>query len=164
MNDKVSVILIYSIFVIIVIGIGVGVFFICRSLSKKLVKRVSTRQIVTWLATFLLTPIVCAGLTWLVIFIWTYYPNKDFNKDGWQINRDKHYEYSTNIIKSRILIGKSKKQVKELLGPEENTNESDNWEYDLGNKPDILTLEEFYLFIQFKNGKVVSVEQHYKDD
>jgi len=161
MKDIVSIILIYLIPFIILIGIGIGVFFICRRLLKERVNRASTRKILTWVITILLTPLVFAGLTWVVVFIWTYYPNRDFTQKEWKINTEKHYEYSVSIIKSKILIGKSKSQVEELLGQAGYNADPDTWKYDLGDEPDILALSEPFLFIYFENGNVVRVEKHY---
>ncbi len=165
MKHIVFIILIYLIPLTILVGVGIGVFFISRGILRKLVVRVSTRKLLTWLATVLLTPIVFAGLTWVAIFIWTYYPNRDFTKKDWQANQYKRYEYSASIIKNRKLIGKSKKQVEQLLGGEENTNESDNWKYDLGDKPDFLAIGggEYTLFVHFEKGTVFKVDDGYDD-
>ena len=166
MKEIVFIVLIYLVPLTLLIGIGIGVFFISRRILRKLVTRVSTRRLLTWLATVLLTPLLFAGLIWVIIFLWTYYPNRDFTQKDWQDNQYKRYEYAENIIKSRILIGRSKKQVEQLLGGEQNTNESDNWKYDLGNKPDFLAIGggEYTLFVYFEKGKVVKVNDGYDDD
>jgi hypothetical protein len=161
MNDTIFVVLFYLIPIIIITGIGVGVFFISRRILRKQIKSVSTRKILIWLATIILTPILFVGLAWIVVFVWTYYPNKDFNQNDWQANQYKRYEYSASIIDSRILVGRSKRQVRELLGPGEYNADPDTFKYDLGDQPDIFGIDEPFLFVYFENGKVARVEKQW---
>jgi len=163
MKEIVFIILIYLIPLVILIGIGIGVFFTSRRFLRKRVTRVSSRKLLTWLPTVLLTPLLFVGFAWVVIFIWTYYPNRDYTQKAWRINPDKRYEYSASIIKSKILIGKSKSQVGEIFGEGEYNAGPDTWKYDLGDEPDILAFSEPFLFIYFENGKVVRVEKHYNN-
>ena len=58
-----------------------------------------------------------------------------------------------------MLIGKTKSEVRGLLGEEGNSMESDRWEYYLGFVPGIANIDPDYLEIEFKNGRVVSVVQ-----
>lgn len=59
-----------------------------------------------------------------------------------------------------MLIGKTKKEVKETLGNEQNSNLSNNWIYYLGFKPSLINIEPDALIIEFKNDKVIKVEQY----
>jgi hypothetical protein len=59
-----------------------------------------------------------------------------------------------------MLIGKTKEEVRQILGDEENKDESDNWIYELGFKPGFANIDPDILEIEFKNGKVEKVEQH----
>jgi hypothetical protein len=89
-----------------------------------------------------------------------YYPHRDFNKQQWLKNKETRYEYSKDIIESNILIGKTKAQVISILGDAGNLNTDDTWYYGLGYKPELFNIDPSSLAINFKNGKVVNVEQH----
>jgi hypothetical protein len=59
------------------------------------------------------------------------------------------------------LIGKSKTEVRQLLGNESDNNDSLNvWYYGLGVRPELFNIDDSYLQIEFQNDKVVDVEQH----
>lgn len=95
----------------------------------------------------------------LLIFIIEYYPKQNFNKKEW-LNKNKRYEYSDDIIDSKMLMNKSKSEVRKILGDESNLDTSDTWYYDLGFRPELLNIDPYSLEIDFENGKVVEVEQH----
>ena len=60
-----------------------------------------------------------------------------------------------------MLIGKSKKEVKQLLGEDENIEENnDYWKYDLGFVPLAGGIDPDMLDIYFQDGKVIKVGQH----
>jgi hypothetical protein len=63
-----------------------------------------------------------------------------------------------------MLIGKSKAEVRRLLGGNGNNSgnsESDDWYYTLGFKPS--AIDPSSLDVVFKNGKVTAVEANYHD-
>ncbi len=61
-----------------------------------------------------------------------------------------------------MLIGKTKNDVRKILGDEGNLDSNDNWYYELGFTPEIGNIDPDELDIEFKNGKVVSVGQHHE--
>ncbi|MDO7876301.1 hypothetical protein Q5H93_16270 [Hymenobacter sp. ASUV-10] len=89
-----------------------------------------------------------------------YYPDKDFDRNRWLTEREKRFELSEDLIESRILVGKNKAAVKQLLGDEENDEQSNYWRYYLGYRPTIIGIDPDVLDIYFQDGKVVKVEQH----
>jgi predicted histidine transporter YuiF (NhaC family) len=142
----------------ILIILGIPTFFLCRRLFKKFIPINRTRKIATWTATIILTPIIYLGLI-LLIFN-SYYKSRDFGKQQWVIDKDKRYELSDKLITSKILIGKSKAEIRQLLGDETDNQDTLNvWSFELGFKPDIGNIDPSYLHIEFKNDKVVTVGQ-----
>ena len=145
----------------ILIILGIPTFFFWRWLFKKFIKVGPTRKILTWVATIFLTPCIYIGLMLLWVFSISYYPSRDFDKQKWIDDKDKRYELSKDIIASKLLIGKSKTEVRQLLGNESDNNDSLNvWYYGLGVRPELFNIDDSYLQIEFQNDKVVDVEQH----
>ncbi len=144
---------------IILLIIGVPMFFIWRRLFRKSIVAGKKRKIVTWVATILSTPIIYTAIISLFFLIGIYYPGHDFDKEKWHSDKDERYEFSENIIKSKMLIGKTKTDIKKLLGDEGNKDNDDDWFYDLGFTPG--SIDPDSMEIEFKNGRVVSVMQHY---
>ncbi|MGF7081213.1 outer membrane protein assembly factor BamE domain-containing protein [Mucilaginibacter sp. UYCu711] len=90
-----------------------------------------------------------------------YYQAVDFEKQRWVARPGKRYEMSANIIKSHMLIGKTKDQVKALLGKDDsnsNNSHSNTWFYYLGIIPGF-AIDPDMLYIEFNNGKVAKVRQ-----
>jgi hypothetical protein len=145
----------------ILIALGIPTFFFWRWLFKKYIRVDKTRKIWTWLATILLTPCIYIGIILLWIFSVSYYPNRDFDKQKWFDDKDKRYELSKDIIGSKMLIGKSKVQVRQLLGDEADNKDSLNvWTFGLGIRPELFNIDDSYLQVEFDNEKVINVEQH----
>ena len=90
----------------------------------------------------------------------SYHPNYDFDKEKWLANKEKRYEFSQDIIDSKMLIGKTKSEVLQILGDKIDNEQNDNWSYDLGFKPGFANIDPDVLDIEFKKGKVVDVVQH----
>jgi amino acid transporter len=144
----------------ILIILGTPAFFIWRRIFKKYIKVDRTRKIWTWAATLLLTPMIYVGLVMIWVFSISYYPNHDFDKQKWGDDLDKRYELSKDIIDSKMLIGKSKAQVRQILGNEDNSDSLNTWVFGLGVRPELFNIDDSYLQVEFDNGKVVNVEQH----
>ena len=144
----------------ILIFLGVPTFIIWRWILKKFIKNNKSRKIATWIATIFLTPMIYAGLIALLIILINYYPSHKFDKIKWFVEKEKRYEMSEDIINSRMLIGRTKVEVQQILGYEGNTNQSDDWYYDLGFKPGLFNIDPDVLEVEFKFGKVVKVGQH----
>lgn len=144
---------------LILIILGIPVFFVWRRIFKNRNMQVRSRRTIVWLVTIITTPLLYGGLAMLLIFIMEYYPKQDFNKKEW-LNKNKRYEYSDDIIDSKMLINKSKNEVRKILGDESNLDTSDTWYYDLGFRPELLNIDPYSLEVDFNNGKVVKVEQH----
>ena len=145
----------------ILISLSIPTFFIWRWLLKKYIKVDRPRKIATWTATIIATPLIYIGLISLWIYSISYYPNQDFNKQKWFGDKEKRYELSKDIISSKMLIGKTKLQVRQILGDEDDNKESFNvWTFGLGVRPALFNIDDSYLQVEFNSNKVVTVEQH----
>src|SRR4030095_168385 len=101
--------------------LGVPTFFVWRWFLKKFIINNRTRKIATWTATIIATPLIYSGIIMLWLFSMSYYPTHDFDKEKWSANKEKRYELSGDNIESKMLIGKTKSEVRQILGDEGNT-------------------------------------------
>lgn len=143
----------------ILLILGIPFYFIFRRLLLKKIGNKTNRIISIWVATIVVTPIFYTLLIGAFILIGQHYPNRQFEQKQWLANKETRYEYSHDIIEHKILIGKTKAQVKDILGDADNSDTDDNWYYELGFKPGS-GIDPDGLTIEFKNGKVITVEQH----
>jgi outer membrane protein assembly factor BamE (lipoprotein component of BamABCDE complex) len=65
-----------------------------------------------------------------------------------------------DLVDNKKLIGKTKEEVIELLGPEEHTVSNSRWTYYIGFKPGIMAIDPDVLEIEFEDGKVVKCWTH----
>lgn len=146
---------------VILIILGTPFYFFWRWVFRKSEPRVR-KIILTWLATIIATPIFYVTVVLIFILVLEYYPNRDFEKKLWQNDKEHRYEYSHDLIKRKILIGKTKNQVLQLLGNETDTTQAVSLTYDIGFRPELLGIDPSYLIINFKNGRVDNVEEYDK--
>jgi len=146
----------YFIFIIL----GIPTYYLFRWLLKKFIKVDKTRISATWTATIIATPIIYFGIILLWLLSISYYPSHDFDKEKWSKDKETRYELSNNLIESKMLIGKTKSEVRQLLGDEGNNNESNHWNYYLGFRPGFPNMDPDVLDIEFKEGKVFNVRQY----
>jgi hypothetical protein len=139
--------------------LGVPVFFFCRWVFRKFIHDDRKRGMATWIGTLVLTPVIYAGLGFGIMLYMNYYPSRDFDRQQWLNDREKRYELSEDLIESKMLIGKTKAEVGQLLGSEENLPENDLWTYYVGFRPPF-QIDPDVLDIEFQDGKVVTVRQH----
>jgi hypothetical protein len=144
---------------IICIIISVPTFFFWRWLLRKLVKVGNTRQVLTWLATIIATPIIYSGLIYLFILWISYEPTKKFDSFLWQKDKESRYQMADNIVESKILINKDTIQLKEVLGePAYRDSAAKRWSYNIGMGGGGLGFMFHELTITFNAKKVISVE------
>ncbi|MDW5288770.1 hypothetical protein [Formosa sp. PL04] len=120
----------------------------------------SNRKFLAIIPTVILSPIIYVGLVMIWIFSISYYPTSDFNKDEWNSNVEERFKISEYIIESKILIGKTREEVIQLLGNEFITNNESELSYELGFVPGLFNIDPDYLDIKLENGIVISVNQH----
>lgn len=144
---------------IILILIALPIYFLIKEIFKKF-KIGSDKN--RWLYSFISTLMVSPVIYFFAIVIWmfsvSYYPNNDFNKEEWISNQDERFKLSEDLIESKILIGKTKQEVIQLLG-EDYSSHNNHITYDLGFVPGFFNIDPDVLDIYFEKGKVVKVDQ-----
>jgi hypothetical protein len=112
------------------------------------------------MATILLTPLLYISIVLIWILSISYYPSREFNRQGWLNEQEKRFALSEDLIEREVLLGKTKPEIRHLLGDEGNTDQSNQWSYYLGFRPQLLNIDPDVLVIEFKDEVVVRVEQH----
>lgn len=118
------------------------------------------RKFIVLMISVITTPIIYMAIILSLIIGISYYPDRDFDKEQWFNNKEKRYELSHDIIESKMLIGKSKNEVQQILGNEYSSDGEDHWMYELGFRPQLFVIDPDVLDVIFYNGKVVRVGQH----
>jgi amino acid transporter len=139
--------------IIINLILAIPTFFLCRLIFRK-IKDNGTRRLTTWLTTLVLTPIIYVGLIVIWVSYVSYYPERDFDKKKWTADIEKRYEMTDDLVDNGKLIGKTKDEIKELLGQEDVSLDSSRWTYYIGFKPSLFGIDPDVLEIEFKDGKV----------
>jgi hypothetical protein len=144
----------------ILASLAIPVYFFSRWALKRFIQDEQKRKVATWIATVVLTPLVYVSIVVTVLLCVSYYPSREFDSQQWLADQEKRFEFSEDIIARKILIGKTKAEVRLLLGDEGNTDVSDHWTYYLGFRPQFINIDPDVLVVEFKDGVVVSVQQH----
>ncbi len=146
---------------IIILILAIPVYFLSKWTLKRLkFGNAKNRKFLAIIPTIILSPLLYVGIIMIWIFSVSYFPTKDFNKKEWQSNTEERFEMSKDIIESKILIGKSKDQVIEMLGNDFIYNNESTITYELGLVPGLFNIDPDFLGIKFKNGIVVKVTQY----
>ena len=101
-----------------------------------------------------LVPVIYLG--WIVTIF--SYPSRDFTPEKWAEQKERRYEFSKDLIESKILLGRSRSEIIQLLGKEGNDDQKDIWSYYLGFTPG-LGVDPDMLQIVFREGNVIEVRQ-----
>lgn len=97
------------------------------------------------------------ALSLLIIFLNE--QNHKFSKRKWEHNPQKRYQYSEDLVKKRLLINKSEREVIDLLGEPTNKYDSLNyWRYQTGIESVWINEALYFLYINWHNEKVISAK------
>jgi hypothetical protein len=140
--------------IIINLILAIPIFILVRLIFEKIKVR-SIRIAVTLISTLVLTLMVYVGIITLWLSVAMYYPKEDFDKDKWKSDVKKRYEMTDDLVNNKKLIGKTKEEIIQLLGQEENIFESDEWTYNVGFRPSMFGIDPDILEIEFKDDKVI---------
>ena len=146
---------------IIILILSIPVYFLTRWILKKLkLGDKNNRKYLAIIPTIVLSPLLYFGIIFIWIFSISYYPKTDFNQKKWKENTEERYKMSNDIIKSEMLIGKTKEEVIGILGTDFYKYDENHIAYDLGFVPGLFNIDPDVLDIFFGNGKVIKVKQH----
>ena len=133
------------------------------------IKTIDKRKWLNILVSLVLTPLVYSYVFYPLLNIFSsYHHQKYFNSEAWLKKPTLRYEMTDNILKTDTLIGKTKPEVKELLGTYEwlswndsIKNHDDNlWNYALGQKPGAMNTKKECMTVVFRADKVVRIESY----
>ena len=161
---------------ILIIICGFPTYYISLWFLKEYLKVDKVIKTAIWPMTIILTPWIYYSFFIFGVNFNNNPPQAKFNKEKWFANKQIRHELVNDIIETKMLIGKTKAEVRQILGDDYNKHESlqeyyfaevrqildkDNkneqslyWTYDLGNK----TFNRGYLGIIFKDEKVIKAE------
>lgn len=146
---------------IIILILAIPVYFLTKWILKRLkLGNENNRKYLASIPTVILSPLLYVGIILIWIISISYYPMADFNKQAWNENREERYKMSNDIIKSEMLIGKTKEEVIMLLGDDYYSYDESHIAYDIGFVPGLFKIDPDVLDIYFEKGKVIKVGQH----
>jgi len=146
---------------LIILVIAILIYIVSMWLLKRFNSGNSqNRKYIAIIPAVILSPIVYIGLIIIWICYASYYPQETFSKEKWNANVEKRYSMSRNIIKSDMLIGKTKEEIVTLLGDDYHEYSKDHIGYYLGFVPKIMGIDPDILDIYFEENKVIKVSQH----
>lgn len=136
--------------------LGIPVYYGFRYLLNKFDWEERKHVWVLWTLTIVSTPILLATMVVSFFVYINYYPHREFDKIAWDSDLHKRYELMDDLITNNKLAGKSKAEVRQLLGEGSSEYESDNWSYYTGMKPGF-SFGPTVLVVKYKDGKVHEV-------
>jgi len=146
---------------IILIIIAVILFFIVRKLIGSILPHLArSRNVISGVVAIVLSPLIYAGLVIVILSIssYEYHPERKFTAISWEENERDRHQMSKDLIESKILLNKSKIDIKSKLGalsPRLNLDQDtiSAWRYSMGNRGWGFGLKFYYLQIEFENGR-----------
>lgn len=105
------------------------------------------------------------GFTFFLAFIISttllYHFEEQFDEQLWKYNPLERHKMFDAIVEEKLLIGKSKQQVLEILGqPDSTSTSSQNFLiYFLGKPPSFFASEQKKMIVRFSNNKAVKVAE-----
>ncbi|AGC76517.1 hypothetical protein DDD_1390 [Nonlabens dokdonensis DSW-6] len=109
--------------------------------------------------TLITAPLIYSVLIIVFFSILFYEPQLDFNKERWMKIEQGRYKMRDDLVDSKILNGKTKKEVIDLIGRSRSADSTNVWTYDLGTSGAGLGWQFNYLEIKFANDKVNTVKK-----
>ncbi|RKE94784.1 hypothetical protein [Ichthyenterobacterium magnum] len=136
------------------------------------INTIDKRKWLTILVSIILTPIVYFYAFYPFVNIFSsYHHQKYFKAELWVEKPALRYELIDDIIETDTLIGKTKNEIKTLLGNYEwlgwnaskKAHDETIWNYSLGIKPGAFNSKKECLMLVFKNNKTEAIKT-FKED
>ncbi|MDJ0645714.1 MAG: hypothetical protein QNJ57_06960 [Flavobacteriaceae bacterium] len=146
---------------IIIALLIIPVYLLCHLAIRKLkIGNSDSRNYIAIIPTLIISPILYLGLILIWMFSASYYPRENFDKIKWHFNNEERFKMSEDIIESKILIGKNKEEIINLLGSDYTTSNESHISYYLGHVPGFFNIDPDVLTIYFEEGSVIKVCQY----
>ncbi len=127
-----------------------------------MIQRDPTLKTLTWVITIVTAPFILGGI--FILFFLSIFnndkPNIAFNKKIWDANKFECFRQSNDIISNKMLLGKTKNEVRLILGNEDNADSAEYNHYKLGELSRGMGWSEPFFEIEYQNSKVIKVEQY----
>ncbi len=134
-------------------------FFSLWGVKKFLKPKPKNANILAVISTVIMTPCIYVVTIMILFSITTYVPTKKFDREKWDEEVER-LEMAKYIIKSDMLIGKSKEEVVDILGNDYyDYGSTDSIAYDLVDGSGLFGIDPDNLRIYFKENKVIDVKQ-----
>jgi len=148
------------------LGIIILLYLIINWIVGKFIKKGISKTIITTVSSITLAPIVYS-LFVAIFFSFIFYenhPESKFNSIKWNENKSDRHHMRKDLIESKLLIGKTKNEVIEILGKPENNfkvgmDTLKNWNYSMGSEGHGMGWKFHNLDLYFKNGKIYSIKK-----
>ncbi|WP_026755345.1 hypothetical protein [Sediminibacter sp. Hel_I_10] len=136
------------------------------------VNTIDHRKWLTILVSLALTPIVYFYMLYPMINIFVdYHHKKYFTELAWQESPALRYELTDHMLSSEILDGKSKQDIKALLGAPEwlgwdsiqKQPDNNRWNYGLGIEPGAFNDQKECMVLVFKNDTLEEAIQYQEE-
>lgn len=143
---------------VIIVLIAIPTFFILAWILKRFIKNKQTRNWTLIAGTIIIAPLL------YIVFVLAFFSylsteaQHEFNKEKWLADKHSRFEMRDDIIESKILIGKSKSEIIDLIGKPESKDTTELWKYYLGMSEAGFGVQINYLEITFENRKVSDVK------
>ena len=144
---------------IIILIIAVPTFLILRWILKRFIQNKKTRNWTSIAGTIIIAPILYLVLVFSFFSYLFYEPQYDFDREKWFADKHSRFEMRDDIVESRILKGKSKSEIIELIGKPVSNDSTELWTYDLGMSGAGLGWQFNYLELTFENEQLSSVKK-----
>ena len=144
---------------IIILIIAVPTFLILRWILKRFIQNKKTRNWTSIAGTIIIAPILYLVLVFSFFSYLFYEPQYDFDREKWFSDKHSRFEMRDDIVESRILKGKSKSEIIELIGKPVSNDSTELWTYDLGMSGAGLGWQFNYLELTFENEQLSSVKK-----
>jgi hypothetical protein len=129
----------------------IGVYFLFRFFSTGISP---LKKVMYWITAIIATPIVYVGLIYIWFSISSSFPERTFDKQGWENNPDQRYEYTDDLVDNKKLIGLTNSEVEEMLGEPDEKNDSTLVFY-IGYCPKyFMNMDPDWLELELKDGKI----------
>ena len=146
--------------------LGLIIFYIIYRILSRWYKNRKPKILLATLSTLILTPLIynLIILAILGFFFYEYHPTREFNRTSWSENINDRHEMFIDIVESDTLIGKTKKEILNILGEpykpfdlEKDTLST--WQYNLGSEGHGMGWKFHGMIIKFKSNKVESIKK-----
>ncbi len=149
-------VLIFSTAIIVLV---IFVFYTIRWFLKRYTKINKKLNLVSVLATLIVTPVIYVVFVLAFFNGLAYEPKKSFDKESWFAEKNRRFEMRDDIVASGVFIGKNKTEVLETIGQPEANVINNVWKYYLGTSSAIFGVQHNYIILTFNNGKVSNIEK-----